>query len=84
MADPGTTVAALYRYPVKGLRGVEVHAAELVEGHGVPGDRCFAIARAGVEEQKLEGAWATSRTFAINADCEGLLSMDLTVSSNWT
>ena len=84
MTDSGTTVAALYRYPVKGLRGVEMHSADLVEGHGVPGDRRFAIVRSGGEGQPLDGAWATSRTFAINAICEGLLSMDLTVSNDET
>ncbi len=82
MPDTMTTVAALFRYPVKGLRGVEVHDADLVEGHGIPGDRCFAIARSGSDGRQLEGDWASSRTFVINVDCEGLLELDLTVSDD--
>ena len=76
------TVATLYRYPVKGLPGVELSGADLAEGHGIPGDRCFAIARSGGEARRLDGAWATSRTFVINVDCEGLLALDLAVSDD--
>ena len=76
------TVATLYRYPVKGLPGVELSSADLAEGYGIPGDRCFAIARSGGEARRLDGARATSRTFVINVDCEGLLALDLAVSDD--
>jgi hypothetical protein len=36
------TVTAIWRYPVKGMRGEEVEGAD-VTAHGVRGDRCYAV-----------------------------------------
>lgn len=80
MIDSETTVAKLYRYPVKGLKGSKIHEADLIEGRGLPGDRRFAIVRTDGNTEVEGGAWATSRAFVINSDCEGLLSLNLAVS----
>lgn len=41
------TVIGLFRYPVKGLAGTALSEAVLRPGHGIAGDRRFAVARGG-------------------------------------
>jgi len=42
MIDSATTVAGLWRYPVKSMRGERVAAAD-VDGRGLTGDRAYAV-----------------------------------------
>jgi uncharacterized protein YcbX len=42
-AEPGATVAALYRYPVKGLTPAPMEHVELAAGETLPFDRAYAI-----------------------------------------
>jgi len=39
------TIAHIYRFPVKGLRGEALETAQLAAGQGLPHDRRVAIAR---------------------------------------
>ncbi|MFN3262377.1 MAG: MOSC domain-containing protein [Pikeienuella sp.] len=55
-------LAAIARFPVKGLGGETLASATLLEGRGVEGDRVFGFAHA-VSEAAPEG-WARPREFA--------------------
>ena len=57
MEDPVATIAELWRYPVKGMRGESVPSLEL-DLHGVAGDRRLAIRSSGAPHGKplLTGA----------------------------
>ena len=57
MPDPVTTIAELWRYPVKGMRGESVSALDL-DANGVAGDRRFAVRSSGAPVGKplLTGA----------------------------
>jgi uncharacterized protein len=51
-------IAELWRYPVKSMQGEVLAAAELVEEHGIPGDRTWAVrdeVRGGVRGAKKIG-----------------------------
>lgn len=50
-------VAALYRYPVKSMRGEELVRAE-IGWHGIPGDRRFAFVRG---DDRSDFPWLTGR-----------------------
>lgn len=43
----GASIAALHRYPIKGLSAQQLREVRLHPGHGFPADRIYAIARAG-------------------------------------
>lgn len=45
MSEPKLSLAALYRYPVKGLSAERLAGVDLVAGGGIPGDRRYAISR---------------------------------------
>ena len=44
MTDAPSRVAALYRYPVKGLSPEALESVDLAPSHGFPDDRRFAVA----------------------------------------
>jgi len=58
-------VAAIFRYPIKGLAGEELRVARLMPGEALPGDRRFAIARgdAGIDPDRPE--WRPKRSFVM-------------------
>lgn len=57
MGNAVATVAELWRYPAKGMRGERLHALDL-DAHGVAGDRRFAVESSGAPRGKpmLSGA----------------------------
>lgn len=70
----GAQIAAIYRYPVKGLRGQELAGCELTVGRGLEGDRGYALAKPAYhqhfdasrqqsENDAVLGAWAPKRFF---------------------
>src|SRR5690242_14898743 len=56
-------LAAIRRYPVKGLAGQELPSADLVPGRGLPQDRRWAIAHAAGEFDPAAPAWLPKRHF---------------------
>lgn len=56
-------LAAISRYPVKGLAGQDLPVADLVPGHGLAQDRRWAIAHAAGEFDPAAPAWLPKRHF---------------------
>lgn len=56
-------VAALYRFPVKGLTGEALDAVRPVSGSGFPADRRFAIALGTTAYDQTEPAWLPKASF---------------------
>lgn len=56
-------LAAIIRYPVKGLAGQDLPFADLVPGRGLPQDRRWAIAHAAGEFDPAAPAWLPKRHF---------------------
>jgi uncharacterized protein YcbX len=64
MADaPSPSVAALYRYPVKGLSAEALDAVDLVSGRGFPDDRRFAVALGTTAYDQTEPVWLPKAAF---------------------
>lgn len=64
MADaPSPRVAALYRYPVKGLSAEALDAVDLFPGRGFPDDRRFAVALGTTAYDQTEPAWQPKSAF---------------------
>lgn len=63
-------VIEIYQYPVKGIAGGRLSAVTLRPGFGVPGDRRFAIARAGfgAEPPRLLGMDRHARLATLSAE----------------
>jgi hypothetical protein len=72
--DGGARVAAIYRYPIKGLRGQALDGCDLSVGRVLTGDRAFALAKPAYCEtyglpigqetnEAVLGAWAPKRFF---------------------
>ena len=73
------TVQQLFIHPIKGLTPQECHAAFLKVGHGMKGDRAFALMF--IEEgQTLESAetvpWKSKKYFAVQNDWPGLARLE--------
>ena len=57
-------LAAIWRYPVKGLRGELLEQAHLAAGEGVPGDRRYALALNDGPFDPAAPAWFKKKAFA--------------------
>jgi uncharacterized protein YcbX len=57
------TLARIYRFPVKGLRGEALDAAALAAGQGLPHDRRFAIARGDTQLDAAAPHWLPKQWF---------------------
>lgn len=60
---PSPRVAALHRYPVKGLSAEALDVVDLTPGHGVPDDRRFAVALGTTAYDQTEPAWLPKAAF---------------------
>ena len=60
-------LAALVRYPVKGLGGEALEAADLAPGRGLEGDRVWALAHAGSAWDPERPDWVARRHFVQTA-----------------
>ena len=60
---PSPRVAALHRYPVKGLSAEALDAVDLTPGHGFPDDRRFAVAPGTTAYDQTEPAWLPKAAF---------------------
>lgn len=69
-------VAALYRYPVKGLGAERIEAVELAPGAGVPGDRRFAFARDGAACDGARSGWRPKSAFLALHNAPALAAVD--------
>jgi hypothetical protein len=58
-------VAAIYRYPVKGMTGVSLSTVPLTADEGLPHDRRFAIARADARLDPEAPAWRPKERFVM-------------------
>lgn len=63
MTDAPSRVAALYRYPVKGLTGEALDAVDLAPSRGFPDDRRFAVALGTTSYDQMEPAWQPKSAF---------------------
>jgi len=64
MTDPSSRrIAALYRYPVKGLTGEALEAVDLAPGRAFPDDRRFAIALGTTSYDQTEPVWLPKASF---------------------
>ena len=59
------TLAAIYRFPVKGLRGESLDAVEVEAAGGLPHDRRFGIARGGDGTDTAAFSWRPKQRFAM-------------------
>jgi hypothetical protein len=59
------TVASLWRFPVKGLRGEAVPGVDLVAGQGVPHDRRFAVVRGDASFDPARPSWLPPKRFVM-------------------
>lgn len=59
------TLAHLYRFPVKGLRGDPLDAATLAAGEGLPNDRRFAFARGDTRMDPAAPRWLPKQRFVM-------------------
>jgi uncharacterized protein len=77
MADaPSPRVAALHRYPVKGLSAEALDAVDLMPGRGLPEDRRFAVALGTTAYDQTEPAWMPKAAFFQLARNERLALLD--------
>lgn len=60
---PSPRVAALHRYPVKGLSAEALDAVDLAPGRGLPDDRRFAVALGTTAYDQTEPAWLPKAAF---------------------
>ena len=60
---PFPRVAALRRYPVKGLTAEALDVVDLTPGHGFPDDRRFAVALGTTAYDQTEPAWLPKAAF---------------------
>ncbi len=59
------TLAAIYRFPVKGLRGEPLDSVDVVPGQGLPHDRRFALTADGVGSSDGAFPWRPKQRFAM-------------------
>lgn len=57
------TIAAIHRYPIKGLNPQPLDAVELTAGQCLPGDRRFAIAHGASKFDPADPQWVPKRNF---------------------
>lgn len=69
-------LAAIHRYPVKGLAGQDLAEVTLREGEGLPCDRRFALTN--TVSSTMNGQWMACDSFFINALHDGLLRFETT------
>lgn len=73
---PGTaTVAALWRYPVKGLSPEDLHQITLTAGEGIPGDRRYAIAHGNTPFDPSAPEWLPKHNFLMLAKNPALAAL---------
>lgn len=58
-----TTLASIYRYPIKGLTAEPMDRADLAVGHGIAHDRRFAVAHGSVRFDPATPEWLPKTNF---------------------
>ena len=76
MTDAPSRVAALYRYPVKGLSPEALESVDLAPSHGFPDDRRFAVALGTTTYDQTEPVWQPKSAFFQLARHERLALLD--------
>lgn len=71
-------VAQLFVYPIKGLSPKKSYRIELRVGHGIPGDRAFALMfeQEGLATDRRQVEWMKKQNFANQNDWHGLAALD--------
>ncbi|MCB2108549.1 MAG: MOSC N-terminal beta barrel domain-containing protein, partial [Rhodobacteraceae bacterium] len=72
------TVYNIFVYPIKGLSGQHLERATLARGHGVPGDRRFALRHAQSTFDPGAPAWQRKSAFLMLAHTEALAALETT------
>lgn len=75
------TLAHLYRFPVKGLRGDPLDAATLAAGEGLPNDRRFAFARGDTRMDPAAPRWLPKQRFVMLMRDTGLARVACSVDT---
>ncbi len=76
MTDAPSRVAALYRYPVKGLSPEALEAVDVAPAQGFPDDRRFAVALGTTAYDQTEPVWMPKSAFFQLARHERLAMLD--------
>ncbi len=74
-------VKQLFTHPVKGLTPQSHHQVYLQAGHGIPGDRAFALmyddsCKEAIYPASTSVGWMKKQNFAMQADWAGLAALD--------
>jgi len=75
---PAITVKQLFTYPIKGLTSQETDRLSLTKGHGIKGDRAFALMflDEGNPPPPEVVPWMSKKNFAVQNDWPGLAALD--------
>lgn len=69
-------VKQLFTHPVKGLTPQVENRVALQSGHGIPGDRAFALMYDTSTENTVLVPWMKKQNFAVQCDWPGLAALD--------
>ncbi len=77
------SVNQLFIHPVKGLSPQKCDRLHLEIGHGVPGDRAFALMykQDGIDTDSTQVPWMKKQNFAMQNDWHGLAALDCTYNA---
>ena len=80
---PPITVKQLFAYPIKGLTPQETDRLSLKKGHGIKGDRAFALMflEEGNSPPPEIVPWMSKKNFAVQNDWPGLAALDCNYDS---
>jgi uncharacterized protein YcbX len=77
-----TTIAQLFRYPIKGLSAESMARVTLTPGHAFPGDRRFALRHANSAFDPAIPTWQRKREFAMLAHTAELAKLQTTLDAD--
>jgi uncharacterized protein len=77
-----TTIAHLFRYPIKGLSAESMARVMLTPGQAFPGDRRFALRHANSAFDRTAPAWQRKREFAMLAHTAELAKLQTTLDTD--
>ncbi|NWF60893.1 MAG: MOSC domain-containing protein [Fischerella sp.] len=77
------SIQQLFIYPIKGLSVQKCDRVHLKVGHGIPGDRAFALMYRDVSVETLHCnvSWMNKQNFAMQNDWPGLAALDCSYDS---
>ena len=70
------SIKQLFTHPVKGLTPQACDRVDLQAGHGIPGDRAFALMYCTSTDDTVLVPWMKKQNFAMQCDWSGLAALD--------